>query len=114
LENIDIDNIPIKKWFHITISINNSIVEIYIDGLLIITKTLSSMPQQNSGNLVVNNLGGFEGVISQLQYFPNTLSVSKVMSIFESGPYGASRIERIWNSITFKTWRLKRQIKSLN
>lgn len=114
LENIDIDNIPIKKWFHIAISVNNTIVEIYLDGLLIITKALSSIPLQNSGDLVVNNIGGFEGAISQLQYFPNTLNVSKVMSIYNSGPYGGSRIERIWNSITFKTWRLKRQIKSLN
>jgi len=114
LEIIDIDNIPLKKWFHIAISVNNAVVEVYMDGLLLITKTLSSAPEVNKGNLVVNNIGGFQGALSQLQYFPNALNVSKVMRIYSSGPYGGNRLERIWNSLTFKTWRLKRQIKSLN
>ena len=65
---IDIDNIPINKWVHITIVVKQTKVEVFINGELKITKNLNSLPRQNYGNLWVNCFGGFDGYISKLRY----------------------------------------------
>ena len=83
---IDIDNIPVDKWFHISIVVKQKTVNIYFNGKIKRSKMLLSVPRQNFGNFWVNLYGGFDGYISQLQYHNRAISYSEVENIVSEGP----------------------------
>jgi hypothetical protein len=86
LEYVDIDNIPLRKWVHMAIVVKNRTLSIYINGFLKISKELSSLPRQNYGNVWVNLFGGFDGYVSQLQYFDHALKSEDVQEAVMKGP----------------------------
>ena len=83
---IDIDNIPINKWLHVSIVVKQKVITIYINGNIKKSKVLSSIPRQNFGNIWVNLYGGFDGFISKLKYSRKALSYSDVENIVAEGP----------------------------
>ena len=86
LEFTDIDNIPVKKWFHISISLNHKYLDIYFNGQLRKRKELTSLPRQNYGELWCCLFGGFEGYISKLQYHRKALDYTEIEDIVKAGP----------------------------
>ena len=86
LEYVDIDNIPVRKWFHIAISLNHKYLDIYFNGQLRKRKELDSLPRQNYGELWAGLFGGFEGYISKLQYHRKALDYKEVEAIVREGP----------------------------
>jgi hypothetical protein len=86
LEYVDIDNIPLRKWVHMSIVVKNRTLSIYINGFLKISKELSSLPRQNYGNVWVNLFGGFDGYVSQLQYFDHALKSDDIQEAVMKGP----------------------------
>ncbi len=86
LEYVDIDNIPLRKWVHMSIVVKNRTLSIYINGFLKISKELSSLPRQNYGNVWVNLFGGFDGYVSQLQYFDHALQSEDIEEAVMKGP----------------------------
>ena len=86
LEFIDIDNVPIKKWIHIGITLEQKMLDVYINGVLKKRHVLSSLPRQNFGDLWINLFGGFEGFMSKMRYFQKTLTHSEIEDIVSDGP----------------------------
>ena len=86
LEYVDIDNIPLRKWVHLTIVVKNRFLNVYVNGFLKIRKELSSLPRQNYGNVWVNMYGGFEGYVSRLQYFDRAIEGLDVDRLVSAGP----------------------------
>jgi len=104
LEYIDIDDIPVKKWFSTTIMLQNAsthsdktkdvkvsdgpshIMDVYINGNLKKSKLLTSIPRQNNGDLWVNLFGGFSGYISRLQYYSYAPDYTEVEAYLKQGP----------------------------
>ena len=104
LEYVDVDDVPVKKWFCTTIVLQNSkshtdkemdvdpasspshILDVYINGNLKKSKLLESIPRQNNGDLYVNLFGGFNGYISRLQYFSYAVDYSDIESYLKAGP----------------------------
>ncbi len=86
LEYIDIDNVPVRKWFHLGISLNHKYLDIYFNGQLRKRKELDSLPRQNYGDLWCSLYGGFEGYISKLQYHRRALDYKEVEDIVRQGP----------------------------
>lgn len=84
--DINIGNIPISKWFHVSIVVKQKNVEIYFNGRLKNTVILNNIPRQNFSDLWVNLFGGFDGFISKLQYHRRALTFDEVESIVTSGP----------------------------
>jgi hypothetical protein len=71
VESIPINNIPAKKWIHFAIIVNQHVVDIYIDGVLHTHHVLAQLPRQNNSNVIV---GGFNGQLSRLSYYPYVLT----------------------------------------
>ena len=69
LEHIDIDNIPVKKWFHIGIVLKEKTMDIFMNGKLKKRHILSGIPRQNFGDIWVNLFGGFEGYVSKISRY---------------------------------------------
>lgn len=93
LYTIDIDNIPLKKWIHVAVRLENNIMDVYINGS-IAKRTIfqNTVPRQNYGSVYVaqsiENSGssGFSGYLSNLRYFNSALNVFSISSITASGP----------------------------
>jgi len=83
---IDIDNMPINKWIHLSIVVKQKVVTIYVNGNIKKSKHLQSIPRQNFGNVWINLFGGFDGYISKLKYTRRALSYSEVENMVSKGP----------------------------
>ena len=85
-EYMDIPNIPIQKWVHLTVVCKDRSLLIYINGQLRSKKLLSSIPKQNYGDLYINSFGGFSGYISRMVYHDFALSSIDVKKHIAEGP----------------------------
>lgn len=84
--SIIVENIPIQRWFHLVIVVNETAVEVYIDGKLYKTVILESLCRTNSFPLYVNMNGGFDGFINELRYYPYPIKPMDVYTMYSRGP----------------------------
>ena len=85
-ENIEIKELPIRKWVHLSIVVDNKNMDIYINGYLKDRKVLTSLPKQNTGNFWCNMNGGFDGYVSRIKYYPYATGLNEIISNVEDGP----------------------------
>lgn len=83
---IDINNIPLKKWFHIAIRIQNNIIDIYINGIISERQKLNEVPKQNYDDVHIGCNGGFNGQLSNLTYYDYALGIFEINNIILRGP----------------------------
>ncbi len=86
-ESVTIENVPMKKWVCATIRVQQTTVDIYINGNMTQRKKLSNLPVQNYYDVKVGDTDdGFDGAISSLRYYNKALSYDEVQSLFGKGP----------------------------
>jgi len=83
---IDIKDVPLKKWVHVAIRMQNTILDVYINGIVAGRLTMTDVPKQNYNNVNVNQNYGFKGSLSNLQYYNRALNVFELNSVVSSGP----------------------------
>ena len=85
--NATIPNLPIGKWFHVAIRLQNKTLDCYVNG--VISNRVSfgdKIPKQNYDPIVYAGNGGFSGATSNLRYYDYALSVFEINSIVYYGP----------------------------
>jgi len=82
----DIENIPMKRWFHLAVVVNNEAIEVFIDGKLVKTCVAPALPVLNKGELYFSRDGKFDGVLSNMNILPKTLGVAEINQIYMRGP----------------------------
>lgn len=106
---IDIENIPINKWFHVVLNYQKNALEVHINGKMV--KKLSfedALPYMNYGNInIFNNSvqtinlpnnrnirfnGSINGKLSNLIYTRYALSFSEIKSLYEKGPSSTTQV----------------------
>lgn len=85
-EYTDIENIPLNKWFHVTVAVRQRNLDIYINGNLAKRHTLEGIPKQNYGDVYLNSFRGFGGYMSNIRYFDYYLSFSELDGALQAGP----------------------------
>ena len=85
-EQMKIKNIPINKWVHVALTVQQQDVMIFINGRLKEKHILKSIPRQNYGDVYMNLNGGFDGFLSKVQYFRRELDPLEIMNIVQKGP----------------------------
>jgi hypothetical protein len=83
---IDIENVPLKKWFHLAIRLENSILDIYVNGTIDKREILSNVPKQNYYDINICQNRGFAGNLSDFRYFNSALNVFQINTIVSNGP----------------------------
>ena len=83
---IEIEDLPIGKWFHLAIRVENKVMDVYVNGTLSKRTLLEAFPKQNYDDIKVCGNGGFDGNLSDLRYFDNGLNVFQIMNITQKGP----------------------------
>ena len=86
MHNIDIQGVPIQKWFHLAIRAKNTIIDTYVNGVVSNRLLLNHVPKQNYENVNICQNGGFSGNISNFRYFDSALNVFDINSIVSNGP----------------------------
>jgi hypothetical protein len=89
-EYFDVKNIPIKEKFHLSLVINEKLVEIYINGNLHTSQILFGDPKYNSGPLHISpgkkDSGGdlkLNGVITDFKYYTHAINYINIKNIIE-------------------------------
>jgi hypothetical protein len=86
-ESCDIANIPLNKWFHLTIMVIGNSIDVYINCNLKKRCKFKGIPKLNYGDLHVNTIAnGFDGFISNLRYWDKSISSYQIQNICKEGP----------------------------
>jgi len=83
---IDISNVPLRKWFHVAIRLENTILDVYVNGTISSRIILQNVPKQNYNDVLVCQNGGFMGNLSDLRYYNYALNVFQISAIVSTGP----------------------------
>lgn len=93
-----IEDIPIRKWFHVALRVEQRNFDVYVNGVLYKRRVLPSLPRQNYGDIHLaqsdmcdsgngcGNEQGFQGELSSLRYFNNALNPVEIGNIVKVGP----------------------------
>ena len=86
-ESILISNLPARKWIHFGVVVDQDSVDIYINGLIRQHHTLAQLPKQNDKSVALgSSTVGWDGVLSNLQYTPRSLSAGEVAALIGNVP----------------------------
>jgi len=83
---IEIDDIPLKNWVNVIIRMQNTTLDVYINGTVAGRLNLREVPLQNYYDVHVGQNGGFTGKISNLRYYDNALNIFEINKIVAAGP----------------------------
>jgi len=81
-----VDNIPLRKWFNLIIRMQNTSMDVYINGVVTSHIILESVPKQNYYDVYVCDKGGFNGNLSNLRYYSRALNIFDIDGIVKAGP----------------------------
>lgn len=85
-EEIIIPDIPLNKWVNVILRCTNTILDVYINGVITRSIQLLGVPKQNYGDVYVAMNGGFSGYISNLWYYNYSLGTAAIQNIASHGP----------------------------
>jgi hypothetical protein len=86
---LKVDNIPLNKWFHVAIRMQNNILDIYLNGTISGRYQFTDVPKQNYDDIFVSGVdrnNGFSGKLSNLYYYNRALGVFELNNILMAGP----------------------------
>ena len=81
---VQVDNVPIKKWFHLAVRMQNMVLDIYVNGTIVKRHNMDKIPKQNFHDAWVSK--GFSGKLSNLQYHDRALNVFEINNTVMFGP----------------------------
>ena len=84
-EILTVKDIPLRKWFNCAIRIENTALDVYINGSIVARTVLQDVPKQNYQNVNISKNGGYNGNLADLQYFDKALSVFQINNIVSWG-----------------------------
>lgn len=91
VDKCEIKNFPLQRWVNVNVSLRNNVLDIFMDGTLKKSCILKGSPTANAGDLHVlktgtDNMTGFNGYLSKLEYTNKALSTDQIMKRYKKGP----------------------------
>ncbi len=83
---LEVTNFPLKKWVHVAIRMENTMMDVYVNGTISARKTYTTLPKQNYEDIQIGRNGGFNGQISDIAYYSKALGVFEINNIILKGP----------------------------
>lgn len=81
---MEVTNVPLQKWVHIAYRLQNTVLDIYVNGVVQSRHPMNYAPKQNYYDITV--CGGFNGSLSNLRYYNHALTVFDINNIIMFGP----------------------------
>ena len=86
IEQMVIKEIPLNKWVHCAIRVQNMSIDVYINGVMTQRKNLQTLPKQNYEDTYIGDPTGFNGYISSLNYYAHALNYDEIQNDYAKGP----------------------------
>lgn len=83
---VDVPNMPIRKWVHVALRLENTVFDVYVNGQISGRLLLSYIPKQNYSDVLIHHNGGFKGKTSDLRYYSRSLNIFQIQRIVDRGP----------------------------
>lgn len=83
---MDVSGVPFHQWFHVAVRLENTLLDVYINGTISGRSQMTHVPKQNYQDVNVGCNGGFAGKISNLRYYSSALSAFEINGIVIGGP----------------------------
>lgn len=83
-ETVLIPNIPALKWMHFAIVVDQTSVNIYINGTLRQHHTLGQLPDQNNDEITIGS--DWDGVVGNIVYYSRNISYDEVRKLASEKP----------------------------
>jgi hypothetical protein len=80
-QDIQIRNVPAEKLIHLAVTVSQTALDVYVNGLLHTHKSLDSLPLIEEAPVQVGPSGGWKGKIGSFVYYNYALSSGEVRSI---------------------------------
>lgn len=93
LEYVDVANVPIRKWIHMALVLDDMNLDVYVNGYLKTRRLLTSVPKLNNGDFWCNMFGGFEGYLSKIRYYARAIGPTEIAENVRSGPGNSACID---------------------
>ena len=81
-----VKNIPINRWFHVTIGVDDQAASVHIDGKLVSSSAFPNSIIDNDGVLWLTQNGGFGGHLTQVRAYNKVVSQEIIDQVYEMGP----------------------------
>jgi hypothetical protein len=84
---IEIDSLPINKWCMLTIITHDNILDVYINGYLVESRQFTKgVVRLNNESIYITNFGGFNGYVSDFEYFNYAITGMEIKNLFDNNP----------------------------
>lgn len=80
-----VENVPLQAWFSVSITLFDRNMDIYINGRLVKSCVLPGVPRPATGDIILNDNGGFSGSICNLRNYSAMLNPSDAQTFFAKG-----------------------------
>ena len=92
--NIEITDLPIRKWINVIIRVQHKTVDVFVNGVLSRRQIYSNVIKQNYGDVHVGlevgdsttTKGVEDGYLSNLWYYDKAIGTVEILSIVNNGP----------------------------
>jgi hypothetical protein len=85
-----LDNVPLQRWVNVITVLNNTALDIYVDGKLVKTCIIPGVSNPVPGsNIVISPDGGFSGYIANFGYHAKPLNPRDAYEIYKDGHTGS-------------------------
>ena len=88
-EVIDVNDIYMKQWNHIYMNVENSNVNIFLNGKLVKSHILRAEIHNNTSDIIINKLGGYNGLFTKFIYSNDIKDHDDIHKIYKRGPYSS-------------------------
>ena len=92
-EYVDLPNLPLGKWFHVTVAVRQRNIDLYLNANLAKRHVLQGLPKQNFGDIYINSFRGFGGYLSNVRYYNWYVTVADLDKAFQLGPAKGSCVD---------------------
>jgi len=80
-----VENVPLQAWFSVSLALFDRNLDIYINGRLVKSCVLPGVPRPATGDIILNDNGGFSGSVCNLRTFSGMLAPSDAQAFFAAG-----------------------------
>jgi hypothetical protein len=77
-EPVVLSGVPLQRWTQVSIGFSGRTADLYVDGQLISTQTLSNLPPSANSSVMLTSTGLMMGQIASVQLWPRRLKINEV------------------------------------
>jgi hypothetical protein len=81
----EVSDVPLQKWFAVSVTVFSRNLDIYIDGKLVKSCFLPGVPKPAVGDISVTPDGGFSGKMCSVVHYPRMLTPEDAMKFWSEG-----------------------------